>query len=121
MASYKAFAWPEYSRYHKLQQLQPYFHISECSLLITFRHRQLSSSFLQPSPGDDAQVNSLAFHRTHDFLVTASNDDAIRVYDTYNGVEQKVVLSKKYGVANICYAHDPHSVIYSSVKVRRIS
>lgn len=71
---------------------------------------------LQPAEDEVAQVNSLAFHRTHDLLVTASSDDAIRVYDTSAGVEQKTVFSKKYGVANISFAHDPHCVIYSSVK-----
>ena len=74
---------------------------------------------MQPYKEEDAPVNSISFHRTHDLLVTASNDDAIRVYDTYNGLESKTVYSKKYGVANICFAHDPHSVIYSSTKVNR--
>jgi COMPASS component SWD2 len=49
--------------------------------------------------------------------VTASNDDGIRVYDTYKGAELNTLQSKKYGVANICYTHDPQSVVYSSTKV----
>jgi len=51
-------------------------------------------------------------------LVSASNDDVIRVYDTYRGKELNTLQSKKYGVANICYTHDPQSVVYSSTKVR---
>jgi WD40 repeat protein len=76
---------------------------------------------LQPPAEELPSVNSLAFHRTHDLLVTASNDDAIRVYDTQHGTDHRGdVYSRKYGVANICFAHDPHSVIYSSTKVRKM-
>lgn len=65
----------------------------------------------------DSRVNSISFHRTHDLLVSASNDDIIRVYDSYRGQELNTLQSKKYGVANICYTHDPQSVVYSSTKV----
>lgn len=65
---------------------------------------------------DDTRINSLAFHRRDDLLVSASNDDIIRIYDTYRGQEINALQSKKYGVANICYTHDPQSVIYSSTK-----
>jgi WD40 repeat protein len=84
-----------------------------CCFLISFYR------VAQPSEGNDsARINSIAFHRTQDVLVTASDDDAIRVYDTCRGVEQRVLFSKKYGVANICFSHDPNSVLYSSTKVR---
>ena len=66
---------------------------------------------------DDSRINSISFHRSHDLLVTASNNDIIRVYDTYRGKELNALQSKKYGVANIGYSHDPQSVIYSSTKV----
>ncbi|PSC71591.1 CBL-interacting kinase 32 [Micractinium conductrix] len=71
-----------------------------------------------PQPGDDAtaRINSLSFHRTEDKLVTASDDDAIRLYDTQTGAESKTLLSKKYGCANISFTHDPFSVIASSNK-----
>lgn len=49
--------------------------------------------------------------------MSASNDDVIRVYDTFEGKELNTLQSKKYGVANICYTHDPQSVVYSSTKV----
>ena len=62
------------------------------------------------------RVNSISFHRTEDLLVSASNDDNIRIYDTNRGKELNTLQSKKYGAANICYTHDPHSVVYSSTK-----
>ena len=71
---------------------------------------------VQPNDDEDGLINSLSFHRTYDLLVTASDDDAIRVYDTNTAKKQQQVYSKKYGVSNICFAHDPNTVIYSSVK-----
>ncbi len=62
------------------------------------------------------RVNSISFHRAEDLLVSASNDDIIRIYDTNRGMELNSLQSKKYGVGNICYTHDPQSVVYSSTK-----
>lgn len=63
------------------------------------------------------RVNSLDFHRSEDLLVTAGDDDAIRLYNTQNGSEIKQLFSKKYGVCNICYTHAPQAVVYASNKV----
>lgn len=65
----------------------------------------------------EARIHSLSFHRTHDLLVTGGADDAIRLYDTEAGTLRKTLSSKKYGVGNVCFTHDPQSVIYSSTKV----
>lgn len=62
------------------------------------------------------RVNSISFHRTEDLLVSASNDDLIKIYDTSRGKELGTLRSKKYGAANVCYTHDPQSVVYSSTK-----
>lgn len=64
-----------------------------------------------------ARVNSVDFHRSEDLLVTAGDDDAIRLYNTQSGLEIKHVLSKKHGVCNICYTHAPQAVIHASNKV----
>ena len=64
------------------------------------------------------RINSLDFHRTEDLLVTAGDDDSIRTYNTQSGSPQKVLFSKKYGVAHIRFTHDPQSVIYASTKVQ---
>ena len=57
------------------------------------------------------------FHRAEELLVTAGDDDTIKSYNTLTGEPIKTVLSKKYGCANICFTHDPSSVIYTSTKV----
>ena len=67
--------------------------------------------------GGDGRINSIDFHRTEDLLVTANDNDEIKVYNTQTAQVQKTLLSKKYGVANIAFTHDPNSVIYSSNKV----
>lgn len=69
---------------------------------------------LQDSAG---RVNSLDFHRSEELLVTAGDDDSIRLYNTLTGEPVKSVYSRKYGVANICFTHDSASVIYTSTKV----
>lgn len=68
-----------------------------------------------------ARVNSVDFHRSEDLLVTAGDDDAIRLYNTQSGMEIKHVLSKKHGVCNLCYTHAPQAVIHASNKVGRDS
>ncbi|KAJ7545674.1 hypothetical protein O6H91_08G005500 [Diphasiastrum complanatum] len=60
------------------------------------------------------KINSLDFHRTDDLLVTASDDESIRLYDTANATLTKTIHSKKYGVDQICFTHHSSSVIYSS-------
>jgi WD40 repeat protein len=38
-----------------------------------------------------ARINSVSFHRTADLLVSASDDDAIRVYNTQSGSQERCV------------------------------
>ncbi|GBG80429.1 hypothetical protein CBR_g30894 [Chara braunii] len=61
-----------------------------------------------------AKVNSLDFHRTEDLLVTASDDESIRLYNTASATLLKTIHSKKYGVDKICFTHHANSVMYSS-------
>ena len=63
------------------------------------------------------RVNSVDFHRSEDLLVTAGEDDAIRLYNTQSGVEIKHLFSKKHGVCNLCYTHAPQAVVHASNKV----
>lgn len=62
------------------------------------------------------RVNSVDFHRSEDLLVTAGEDDAIRLYNTQSGVEIKHLFSKKHGVCNLCYTHAPQAVVHASNK-----
>ncbi|XP_015059240.1 protein ANTHESIS POMOTING FACTOR 1 isoform X2 [Solanum pennellii] len=61
------------------------------------------------------QINSLDFHRTEDLLITASEDDSIRLFDIANGKLLKTTYHKKHGADRICFTHHPHSVICSSI------
>lgn len=64
-----------------------------------------------------ARVNSIDFHRTEELLITASDDDSIRLYNTASGDKAEVLFSRKYGAQNICFTHHPSSVIYATRKV----
>lgn len=63
-----------------------------------------------------ARVNSLDFHRTEDLLISASDDDSIRLYNTATGERAEILFSKKYGVQNICFTHHQAHVIYATRK-----
>lgn len=60
------------------------------------------------------RINSMDFHRTEDFLVTASDDESIRLYDTANATLLKTIHSRKYGVSQICYTHHTSAVLFAS-------
>lgn len=47
------------------------------------------AAFSQQGEDPTARINSISFHRTEDFLVSASDDDTIRLYNTQTGVETK--------------------------------
>jgi WD40 repeat protein len=124
--SSEVLGWVEYSKYVSNTQAPLYYF---CTIILNKKKNLDSPAHLfylfiflqQPIEDDLHSVNSLAFHRTHDLLVTASNDHGIRLYDTQHGIEARDGLySRKYGVANISFAHDHHSVIYSSTKVERL-
>ncbi|XP_027102166.2 protein ANTHESIS POMOTING FACTOR 1 [Coffea eugenioides] len=60
------------------------------------------------------KISSLDFHRTSDLLVTASEDDSVRLYDIANGKLLKTTYHKKHGAESICFTHHSNSVICSS-------
>ncbi|KAH7532470.1 protein ANTHESIS POMOTING FACTOR 1 [Ziziphus jujuba] len=60
------------------------------------------------------KVNSIDFHRKDDLLVTASEDDSVRLYDIANAKLLKTTYHKKHGADRICFTHHPSSVICSS-------
>eukprot|EP00897_Mesotaenium_endlicherianum_P011025 jgi/Mesen1/9951/ME000071S09362 len=62
----------------------------------------------------NGRINSLDFHRTEDLLVTASDDESIRLYNTSSATLVKTIHSRKYGVDQVCFTHHPSSVVYSS-------
>ncbi|CAN6481806.1 unnamed protein product [Victoria cruziana] len=62
----------------------------------------------------NCRISSLDFHRTANYLVTASDDESIRLYDVGNATMLKTINSKKYGVDLVCFTPHPTTVIYSS-------
>ncbi len=69
---------------------------------------------------DNAErINSMDFHRVEDLLITASDDDSIRVYNTASGALMETLYSKKYGCSNITMTHASSCALYATRKVPR--
>ncbi|XP_061343114.1 protein ANTHESIS POMOTING FACTOR 1 [Gastrolobium bilobum] len=62
----------------------------------------------------NGRISSMDFHRASSYLVTASDDESIRLYDVTAGTCLKTINSKKYGVDLVCFTSHPTTVIYSS-------
>ncbi|KAG0527210.1 hypothetical protein BDA96_06G213600 [Sorghum bicolor] len=63
----------------------------------------------------NGRISSMDFHsKATSYLVTASDDESIRLYDTQNAVCLKTINSKKYGVELVCFTDNPTIVLYSS-------
>ncbi|KAH9607247.1 hypothetical protein KSS87_022156 [Heliosperma pusillum] len=60
------------------------------------------------------RISSMDFHRDSSYMVTASDDESIRLYDVANATCLKTINSKKYGVDLVCFTSHPKTVIYSS-------
>lgn len=60
------------------------------------------------------KISSIDFHRTDDLLVSASEDDSVRLYDIANAKLLKTTYHKKHGADRLCFTHHPSSVICSS-------
>ncbi|GAV70240.1 WD40 domain-containing protein [Cephalotus follicularis] len=60
------------------------------------------------------KINWVDFHRKEDLLVTASDDDSVRLYDIANAKLVKTTNHKKHGADRVCFTHHPSSVICSS-------
>ncbi|KAH9742402.1 WD REPEATS REGION domain-containing protein [Citrus sinensis] len=60
------------------------------------------------------KINSLDFHRKDDLLVTASDDDSVRLYDIVSAKLIKTTYHKKHGADCVCFTHHPSSVICST-------
>ncbi|KAK1280814.1 hypothetical protein QJS04_geneDACA002761 [Acorus gramineus] len=60
------------------------------------------------------KINSIDFHRTEDLLITAGEDDSVRLYDIANAKLLKTTFHKKHGADRLCFTHHPSSIICSS-------
>lgn len=66
----------------------------------------------QPRP----RVLSLDFDDPGELLMTAESDETIQIYNVRDGVHNKTLLSKKYGVKLAKFTHTSSSIIYASTK-----
>ncbi|KAJ6851506.1 WD repeat-containing protein 82-B isoform X1 [Iris pallida] len=62
----------------------------------------------------NGRISSMDYHKATNYLVTASDDESIRLYDVQNAMCLKTINSKKYGVDLVCFTAHPTTVIYSS-------
>ncbi|KAJ4962956.1 hypothetical protein NE237_022895 [Protea cynaroides] len=62
----------------------------------------------------NGRISSMDFHKASGYLVTASDDESIRLYDVSTANCLKTINSKKYGVDLVCFTSHPTTVIYSS-------
>ncbi|MCL7031767.1 hypothetical protein MKW94_001109 [Papaver nudicaule] len=62
----------------------------------------------------NGRISSMDFHKGSNCLVTASDDESIRLYDVANAMCLKTINSKKYGVELVCFASNATTVLYSS-------
>ncbi|KAI3855468.1 hypothetical protein MKX03_025426, partial [Papaver bracteatum] len=62
----------------------------------------------------NGRISSMDFHKGSNCLVTASDDESIRLYDVANAMCLKTINSKKYGVDLVCFASNATTVLYSS-------
>ncbi|RDX85685.1 Protein ANTHESIS POMOTING FACTOR 1, partial [Mucuna pruriens] len=61
------------------------------------------------------KIHSIDFHRKDDLLVTASEDDSVRLYDIANAKLLKTTYHKKHGTDRTCFTHHPKSLRYLSM------
>ncbi|XP_073003247.1 protein ANTHESIS POMOTING FACTOR 1 [Typha latifolia] len=60
------------------------------------------------------KISSLDFHRKEDLLITASEDDSIRLYNIASATLLKMTYHKKHGADRVCFTHHPNSILCSS-------
>ncbi|KAL6549436.1 hypothetical protein OROHE_008553 [Orobanche hederae] len=63
---------------------------------------------------ENGRISSLDYHKAESYVVTASDDESIRLYDVSTATCLKTINSKKYGVDLVFFTSHPTTVIYSS-------
>ena len=64
-------------------------------------------------------ITSLDFDRSGEFVVTAAQDDSMRLYDLRFNASQ-VILSKKYGCHLARFTNSQNDLLHTSTKENRI-
>ncbi|RVX65923.1 hypothetical protein B0A52_10230 [Exophiala mesophila] len=68
------------------------------------------------SDGVESRVTSLDFDDQGEFLVAASDDETMNVFDIKEGKKTKTIPSKKYGIHLARFTHHPRNVLFASTK-----
>ncbi|EJU04611.1 WD40 repeat-like protein [Dacryopinax primogenitus] len=75
---------------------------------------------VDPAPPSDPSaphtITSLSFDNTGEFLVTAGEDEAFRLYNCRQGKLVKPFWSKKYGVDLATFTHKSTTILHASTK-----
>lgn len=69
-----------------------------------------------PSARDSTHVTSLDFDDQGEFLVAASDDETMQVFDVKEGKKTKTIPSKKYGIHLARFTHHSRQVLFASTK-----
>lgn len=64
----------------------------------------------------DSRITSLDFDDSGDFMIAASDDEQMHLFDVREGKKTKSVASKKYGVHLARFTHHSRQVLYASTK-----
>ncbi|SPO00570.1 related to histone methyltransferase [Cephalotrichum gorgonifer] len=75
-----------------------------------FRREHLKEGQAKP------HVLSLDFDDPGELLMTSESDETIQIYNVKEGVHNKTLMSKKYGVKLAKFTHTSSSIIYASTK-----
>lgn len=59
-------------------------------------------------------INSMDFSDNGELLVTASDDESLRLYSCVEGTPERMLYSKKYGVDQVRFTHHNNTVICAS-------
>jgi len=69
-----------------------------------------------PNSREDTHVTSLDFDDQGEFLVAASDDDTMQIFDVREGKKTKTIPSKKYGIHLAKFTHHSRQVLFASTK-----
>lgn len=64
--------------------------------------------------GAEAVINSISYHHDGEYLVTSSDDDAIRLYSVENATKTKTINVKQHGADCVRFTHHRNAVVCAS-------
>ena len=62
----------------------------------------------------EAAINGMDYDESGRLLVTSSDDETLRLYNTETATSGKVLFSKKYGIDLVRFTHSADAVICAS-------